>query len=196
MKAPAVLLLAGLALTGRLAGADSAPTAAQLEFFEKEVRPVLIENCYECHGPKKQKSGLRLDSKAFILKGGEIGPVVVPGQPERSRLILAINHAKHKDVEAMPSEDKKLAPKEIAALTEWVRQGLPWPSTGQPEITDPRKHWAFQPIAAPVPPKVAAPDRVRNDVDRFLLAQLEAKGLTYSPEAPKETLIQIGRAHV
>jgi len=190
MKAPALLLLAGLALTGRLAGADPVPTAAQLEFFEKEVRPILIENCYECHGPKKQKSGLRLDSRAFILKGGEIGPVVVPGQPELSRLILAINHTKRKDVEAMPDEEKKLAPKEIAALTEWVRQGLPWPTTGQPEISDPRKHWAFQPIAAPSLPKVTKTDRVRNDVDRFVLSKLEANGLTYSPEAPKETLIR------
>jgi mono/diheme cytochrome c family protein len=190
MKAPALLLLAGLALTGRLAGADAAPTAAQLEFFEKEVRPILAENCYECHGPKKQKSGLRLDAKAFVLKGGEIGPVVVPGQPEQSRLILAVNHAKRKDVEAMPSEDKKLSPKEIAALTEWVRQGLPWPATGQPEIADPRKHWAFQPVANPPPPAVADQARVRNDVDRFVLAKLEAAGLTYAPEAPKETLIR------
>ena len=190
MKAPAFLLLAGLALTGRLAGADAVPTAAQLEFFEKEVRPILAENCYECHGPKKQKSGLRLDARAYILKGGEVGPVVVPGQPEQSRLILAINHTKRKDVEAMPSEDKKLAPKEIAALTEWVRQGLPWPTSGQPEIADPRKHWAFQPIATPTVPKVAAAERVRNDVDRHLLAKLEAVGLTYAPEASKETLIR------
>jgi mono/diheme cytochrome c family protein len=190
MKAPAFLLLAGLALTGRLAGADAVPTAAQLEFFEKEVRPILAENCYECHGPKKQKSGLRLDARAYILKGGEVGPVVVPGQPEQSRLILAINHTKRKDVEAMPSEDKKLAPKEIAALTEWVRQGLPWPTSGQPEIADPRKHWAFQPITAPTLPKVAAAERVRNDVDRHLLAKLEAVGLTYAPEASKETLIR------
>ena len=190
MKAPAFLLLAGLALTGRLAGAEPIPTAAQLEFFEKEVRPVLAEHCYECHGPKKQKSGLRLDARAFVLKGGEVGPVVVPGQPEQSRLILAINHAKRKDVEAMPSEDKKLSPKEIAALTEWVRQGLPWPTNGQPEIADPRKHWAFQPIAAPTLPKVAATDRVRNDVDRHLLAKLEAVGLTYGPEASKETLVR------
>ncbi|MEY4402943.1 MAG: hypothetical protein RIR91_978, partial [Verrucomicrobiota bacterium] len=116
--------------------------------------------------------------------------VVVPGQPEQSRLILAINHTKRKDVEAMPSEDKKLAPKEIAALTEWVRQGLPWPTSGQPEIADPRKHWAFQPIATPTVPKVAAAERVRNDVDRHLLAKLEAVGLTYAPEASKETLIR------
>ena len=114
MKAPVLLLLAGLALTGRLVGADPIPTPAQLEFFEKEVRPILVENCYECHGPKKQKSGLRLDSRAFILKGGEVGAAVVPGQPEQSRLILAINHTKRKDVEAMPSEEKKLAPNGFA----------------------------------------------------------------------------------
>ena len=190
MSPRALLLLAGLAFAGRLAGADPVPTSAQLEFFEKEVRPVLAENCFECHGPKKQKSGLRLDARAFILKGGEVGPVVVPGHPEQSRLILAVNHAKRKDVEAMPSEDKKLAPKDIAALTEWVRQGLPWPASGQPEIADPRKHWAFRPVTTPPAPTVAATDRVRGDVDRFVLAKLEAAGLGYSPEAPRETLVR------
>ena len=79
-------LLGLLPLVGAAEGPT--PTPAQREFFEKEVRPVLAENCYSCHGPKKQKSGLRLDSRDFILKGGEVGPVVVPGNPAASRLIL------------------------------------------------------------------------------------------------------------
>ncbi|MEY4378799.1 MAG: hypothetical protein RLZ85_680, partial [Verrucomicrobiota bacterium] len=82
-----------MALSASAAEQVATPTAAQLEFFEKEVRPVLADNCYKCHGPKKQKSGLRLDSRELILKGGEVGPVVVIGKPEASRLILAINHA-------------------------------------------------------------------------------------------------------
>ena len=93
--------------------------------FDSEIRPLLQEHCIECHGEKKQKSGLRLDSREFVLKGGELGPVVVPGKPEASRLILSINHVKAADVYAMPGEDEKLPPKAIAALTEWVRQGLP-----------------------------------------------------------------------
>ena len=117
-----------LALTASAAEQAGAPTAAQLEFFEKEVRPVLADNCYKCHGPKKQKSGLRLDSRELILKGGEVGPVVISGKPEKSRLILAINHAKGKDIEPMPSADEKIPDKAIDALTEWVRQGLPWPA--------------------------------------------------------------------
>ena len=164
------------------------PTPAQIEFFEKEVRPVLAENCYSCHGPKKQKSGLRLDTREFILKGGEVGPVVVPGNPAASRLILSVNHVKQKDVEAMPGEGEKLPTAQIAALTEWVKQGLPWPTETGPVGVDPRKHWAFQPVVAPAAPSVRSADRVRSPLDAFVLAKLEAEGLTLSPEAPREVL--------
>ena len=164
------------------------PTAAQIEFFEKEVRPVLAENCYSCHGPKKQKSGLRLDSREFILKGGEVGPVVLPGNPAASRLILSVNHVKQKDVEAMPGEGEKLPPAQIAALTEWVKQGLPWPTEAGPAVTDPRRHWAFQPVVAPPAPAVRSADRIRSPLDAFVLAKLEAEGLTLSPEAPRDVL--------
>ena len=178
-----------LGLLPLLGAAESpVPTPAQREFFEKDVRPVLAENCYSCHGPKKQKSGLRLDSREFILKGGEVGPVVVPGDPSASRLILSINHAKQKDVEAMPGEGEKLPANQIAALTEWVKQGLPWPTEAGPAVAEPRKHWAFQPVAAPAVPNVRAADRVRTPVDAFVLAGLEAEGLSLSPEAPREVL--------
>jgi len=179
-------LLGLLPLLGAAEG--PVPTPAQREFFEKEVRPVLAENCYSCHGPKKQKSGLRLDSREFILKGGEVGPVAVPGNPAASRLILSINHAKQKDIEAMPGEGEKLPANQIAALTEWVKQGLPWPTESGPAVTDPRKHWAFQPVVAPAVPTVRAADRVRTPVDAFILAGLEAEGLSLSPEAPREVL--------
>jgi mono/diheme cytochrome c family protein len=79
-----------IALTASAADQAPTPTAAQLEFFEKEVRPVFADHCYKCHGPKKQKSGLRLDSRELILKGGELGPVVVPGKPDLSRLGWAL----------------------------------------------------------------------------------------------------------
>ncbi|MEI6794932.1 MAG: c-type cytochrome domain-containing protein, partial [Verrucomicrobiota bacterium] len=163
-----------LALSASAAEMAAPPTAAQVEFFEKEVRPVLADNCYKCHGPKKQKSSLRLDSRELILKGGEVGPVVVPGKPEVSRLILAINHAKVKDVEAMPSADEKISPKAIAALTEWVRQGLPWPSESSPVAHDPSKHWAFKTVQTPTTPVITSTDeaKVRQPLDRFVLAKL------------------------
>lgn len=167
-------------------------TAAQLEFFEKEVRPVLADNCYKCHGEKKQKSGLRLDSRELVLKGGELGPVVVPGKPEISRLVLSINHAEGKDVYAMPGEDEKIPAKAIAALTEWVRQGLPWPTESSPVAHDPAKHWAFKTVQAPAPPVLAPSDatKVRQPLDRFVLAKLRSAGLDFNPEAPREVIVR------
>jgi len=181
-----------IALTATAAEMDHPPTAAQLEFFEKEVRPVLADNCFKCHGPKKQKSSLRLDSRELILKGGEVGPVVVPGKPEVSRLILAINHAKVKDVEAMPSADEKISPKAIAALTEWVRQGLPWPTESSPLAHDPSKHWAFKTVQAPISPVITSTDavKVRQPLDRFVLAKLKSAGLDFNPEAPREVIVR------
>jgi hypothetical protein len=181
-----------IALSASAAETTGGPTAAQLEFFEKEVRPVLADHCYKCHGEKKQKSGLRLDSRAFVLKGGEVGPVVVPGKPEASRLILSVNHVKAKDVYAMPGEDEKLPPKAIAALTEWVRQGLPWPAETSPVAHDPSKHWAFQTVKAPPVPEAAPADaaKIRQPLDRFVLAKLKASGLDFNPEAPREVVIR------
>jgi hypothetical protein len=181
-----------LPLSATAAETASPPAPAQLEFFEKEVRPVLAEHCYKCHGEKKQKSGLRLDSREFVLKGGELGPVVVPGKPEVSRLILSINHAKGQDVYAMPGEDEKLPPKAIAALTEWVRQGLPWPAEAAPVVHDPSKHWAFKRVAAPVAPVIPSADaaKVNQPLDRFVLAKLKSAGLDFNPEAPREVIIR------
>jgi len=187
-------LIAPLFLAASVGAADPspAPTAAQLEFFEKEVRPVLADHCYKCHGEKKQKSGLRLDSREYVLKGGELGPVVVPGTPETSRLILSINHVKATDVYAMPGEDEKLPPKAIAALTEWVRQGLPWPAEAKPNALDPRKHWAFQPVVAPTPPVVTSTDvaQISQPLDRFVLAKLKEAGLGFNPQAGREVIIR------
>ena len=187
-------LIAPLFLAASVGAAEPslAPTATQLEFFEKEVRPVLADHCYKCHGEKKQKSGLRLDSREYVLKGGELGPVVVPGNPETSRLILSINHVKATDVYAMPGEDDKLPPKAIAALTEWVRQGLPWPAEAKPNALDPRKHWAFQPVVAPTPPVVTSTDvaQISQPLDRFVLAKLKEAGLGFNPQAGREVIIR------
>ena len=187
-------LLAPLFLAASVGAAEPSPTptAAQLEFFEKEVRPVLADHCYKCHGEKKQKSGLRLDSREFVLKGGELGPIVVPGKPETSRLILSVNHVKAPDVYAMPGEDEKLPPKAIAALTEWVRQGLPWPEEAKPLAHDPKKHWAFQPVVAPTPPVVTSTDvaQISQPLDRFVLAKLKEAGLDFNPQAGREVIIR------
>ncbi len=95
----------------------------QIAFFEAEVRPLLAEKCYQCHGPKQQKSKLRLDSRASLAKGGESGAVVIPGHPDESPLIEAINYESLE----MPPDDK-LSDKQIATLTYWVKIGAPWPT--------------------------------------------------------------------
>src|SRR5437763_72418 len=123
------LIVAGLwLLTGRslaVAAETPAVTLEQERFFEEKVRPVLAANCHECHGAKKQESGLRLDSRQAVIEGGDSGErAVVPGEPERSLLVKAINHVG--DYQMPPK--RKLADEQIAALTEWVKMGLPWPA--------------------------------------------------------------------
>src|SRR3954452_15553842 len=117
------LLLAqawGLGAT-RVSAAE--PSAEALQFFETDVRPVLAENCFKCHGPTKQKGGLRLDSREAVLRGGDTGPAVVPGKHDESLLIEAI----HYDGLEMPPGGK-LDEAKIAILTRWVEQGAPWPA--------------------------------------------------------------------
>src|SRR4051794_16133509 len=109
---------------GQQAAKSSAPSPEAVQFFEAKVRPVLVENCFSCHGEKKQRGGLRLDSRSAILEGGDQGPAVVPGEPEKSLLVKAIGH-EDKDLKMPPN--KKLAKEQVADLTRWVKLGAPWP---------------------------------------------------------------------
>jgi mono/diheme cytochrome c family protein len=165
-------------------------TPQQAEFFEARIRPVLAAHCWSCHGAAKQKSGLRLDSRETILAGSENGPVVVPGDPAHSSLIEAILY---KGDTKMPPDGKKLPPRDIEALTAWVKMGLPWPKTGNHGAKDAeawKKHWAFQPVRKAIPPAVRAGDWPITPVDRFILARLEEKRLTPSPAAGRAALIR------
>src|SRR5262249_30258402 len=110
----------------RAVAADGKPEPAQVEFFEKKVRPLLAENCHQCHGPEKQRGGLRLDSRSALLTGGDSGPAIVPGQPEKSRLVQAVQYAG--DLRMPPKS--KLSDEQTAALTAWVKMGAPWPEGG------------------------------------------------------------------
>jgi len=163
-------------------------------FFEKQVRPVLVEKCLGCHGPDKQKGGLRLDTRAAVLTGGDRGPAVVAGKPAESLLIAALGHG---DAVKMPPKNK-LPEAEIAALTEWVRRGVPWPDAaptttitkaGERVFTAEEKaFWAFQHLATPAVP--AAAPLTRNPIDAFVQAKLREKGLDPSPEADRRTLLR------
>ncbi|MDB5313576.1 MAG: hypothetical protein JWO38_7778 [Gemmataceae bacterium] len=175
----------------------AAPPPDAAGFFEKKVRPILAERCLVCHGPDKQKGGLRLDSRAAVLAGGERGAAVVPGKPEESSLVRAVRHG---DELKMPPKDK-LPDAEIAALAEWVRLGAPWPDsqvqanptpkTGDRPFTPEEKaFWAFQPVRRSDPPRVKAAAWCRTPIDHFVLAKLEAAGFTPALEADKLTLLR------
>ncbi|MDA1051820.1 MAG: PSD1 and planctomycete cytochrome C domain-containing protein [Planctomycetota bacterium] len=169
--------------------ADATRGTEHDEFFEREVRPVLVEKCLSCHGAKKQKGGLRLDSRAAVLHGGDGGPAAIAGQPQASRLVNAIRYG---DELQMPP-DKQLEDREIAALTRWVELQLPWPANlpqlaSRPDTS--ATHWAFQPVHQPEIPILEADDRTRTAIDRFVLAKLRDASVSPSEQAARHTLIR------
>ena len=165
------------------------PTAAQIEFFETKVRPVLADHCYSCHGPKKQSAGLRLDTSAGLKAGADNGPVFVAGDPAKSRLIKSV---KREGEYPMPPKTP-LPPAAVAVLAEWVKAGAAVPDDiAKAPTPDPKQHWAFQPIKEPAVPKLAV--AVVNPIDAFVLAKLKEKGLSPAPRADRRTLIR--RAYI
>jgi hypothetical protein len=175
---------------------DVQPTKEGLEFFEKNVRPILSDRCYECHSAAKNssKGGLILDSRDGAFKGGDEGPSVVPGNLEKSLLIKAVRYT---DPEfAMPPKKTggKLPDDKIAILEEWVKMGAPMPAGGSAKLTGltgkARDHWAFQPITKPKVPEVKNKAWVRTPIDAFVLAKLEEKGLQPNPAASPESFLR------
>lgn len=172
------------------ASAKPAPITPQtVEFFEKRIRPVLVEHCFECHGPKKQKAGLRLDSRTALLRGSDGGPVVNPGDPDKSPLIQAIRH--QGELKMPPKQ--KLSDESIEALTLWVKMGVPWPEAVTRTADDAdawKKHWSFQPVRPPKIPPVKDPGLAQTPIDHFVLAKLDSKGWTPAKPADRRTLIR------
>jgi hypothetical protein len=171
----------------------TADTAEDQAFFESRIRPVLIERCYECHGDKKQKGGLRLDSRPAWQAGGDSGAVIKPGDPESSLFIAAIRYA-DEDLQMPPKQ--RLDDREISLLTEWVRRGAPDTRVNAASapagkvsamsLDQARAHWAFQPIRAPALPAGEA----THPIDRFVRARLAVEGLSPSPPAEARTLVR------
>ena len=173
--------------------AASPPDPAKLEFFEKSVRPLLETHCMECHSASKNKTkgGLSMETASSMLKGGDTGPALIAGAPEKSLLLQAVSYA-DPDLK-MPPEGKRLSAEQIAVLTHWIQTGATDPRAGKPPGPDPelaKKHWAFQPVSKPKLPEVKKSSWPRNSVDHFVLAALESKELTPSPEASKQTLLR------
>ena len=176
--------------------ADEPATPEQEKFFEEKVRPVLATKCWECHGSKKQESGLRLDSRAGILKGGDSGkPAALAGDADKSLLIEAIH--RRGDVQMPP--ETKLPDSEIAAITDWVKQGLPWPASATSSLSlnafqraavDRKSHWAYQPVVPPPVPTELVGFQTQGPLDAFVAAKLKAAKLTQSLEADRRTLMR------
>jgi hypothetical protein len=164
--------------------------AAQQVDYARDVKPILTKNCYDCHGAKRQKSGLRLDTVADALEGGNSGPVIVAGKSSQSRLIQAVTGVP--EVPVMPPKDKpRLSAQEITLLREWIDQGAKGPGgEAVAKATGKSKHWGFQPVRRLPPPAVKNTPWARNAIDRFILARLDKGGLVPSPEADRATLIR------
>lgn len=163
-------------------------TAEQLRQFETHVRPILDEHCLKCHGSTKQWASLRLDSRKAILKGGDSGPAAVAGEPDESLLIRAV---RHDDENLKMPQDDKLTDAQIEILSNWVKSGLAFPaaSAASKRHRDPN-HWAFiSPAEVAIPP-VQNSAWPQSDLDRFVLARLEAEGLSPAPKADKQALIR------
>ncbi|WP_165226674.1 PSD1 and planctomycete cytochrome C domain-containing protein [Aquisphaera insulae] len=195
-------LLSGFSLSGGVVADDGA------DFFEAKVRPVLVEHCYACHSSqaKAVKGGLRLDSRDGMLKGGTAGPAILAGKPEESPIVQAVRY--DDETTRMPPKGK-LPPQAIEAIERWVTSGAVMPvasggagdgkSTGATAAAMPaprydfakaRAHWAYQPIRRQPSPIVKDAAWCRSPIDAFVLARLEAAGLSPSPEADRRTLLR------
>ena len=183
----------GLRVLIGLAAVSAISSADPREQFESKVRPVLAKNCFSCHR-QTAMGGLRLDSREAVLKGGNTGPAIVPGKPEESLLMKAVDQT-HERLKMPPSGKMKV--EEIAAIREWIAEGAYWPTeapaqtskTSEYVITpEHRSFWSFQPVKRPAVPEVKSP--TASPIDNFIVAKLEAQGLQRAPRADKRTLIR------
>jgi mono/diheme cytochrome c family protein len=161
-------------------------TRERAEAFESRVRPVLLQRCQSCHGPEEQSSSFRVDSRDAILKGGELGKAIIPGEPENSPLVHAIRRQGERP---MPPEDP-LTPDEVDAVVAWIRDGAHWPATTPTTVDRHRSHWAFQPMKWSQPPTNRDPHWPSSPIDSFTLATIESASLMVSPPADRRTLLR------
>jgi len=158
--------------------------------FAAQVRPLLMKYCSECHGAKEQKSGFRADLGSALLEGGNSGKAIEPGKPDESLLVKSLLGGD--DVIAMPPKDPKPSKEEIELIRKWIAEGASVPPDEPPATEEKVKssHWSFQPIQRAALPEVNQKEWVRNPIDQFVLAKLEAQGMRPSPEADRTTLLR------
>ncbi len=191
-----VWVITFIAVLPSVAQQAAVPTSEQLAFFEKSVRPLLVERCYECHSAKEVSGGLRLDSQLGVATGGDSGPAIVPGQPTQSRLVEAIRY-ENRELQMPPKG--RLSDSEINVLVKWIELGAPDPRDTVPaleigptgmSIEDGRKFWSMLPVSAPGIPTTTATEWLNTPIDNFILAKLEANGLRPAALADQRTMIR------
>jgi hypothetical protein len=188
--------LAGSAALCAPALRADAPAQAGTEFFENKIRPIFVNNCYKCHSSQieKLKGNLSVEFRESLLKGGENGPAIVPGDPDKSLLIKAVRYT-DADLQ-MPPHDKKLPDDQIASLEAWVKMGAPDPRSAGKGMAaqnwgkNRRQHWAFQPIKKIAIPDLPQTNWIANPIDAFILARLQENSMKPNPPADKRTLIR------
>ena len=191
-RAPLVVALGMFCLTAQAVG------TSQLDFFEKKVRPILVQRCYECHSEEsgKKKGGLALDARDTLLMGGDNGPALIPGNPDKSLLIEAVRY-QNRDMQMPPKSPLPAA--EIKVLEEWVKMGAPDPReaiSGKAQgprvinLEAGRQHWAFRPIANPSVPNAKHSATSTHPIDSFISAKLAEKGLSLAPPTDPATFIR------
>jgi hypothetical protein len=189
--------LCSLALLTPPSSAQAEAQSAGEELFEKKVRPILVEKCFKCHSHIKKRGSLSLEGRSAILTGGDNGPAIVPGDPDKSRLIEAISYT---NVDLQMPPKGKLPDVAIRDLTEWVKMGAPWPADNGVKagskgssfdlVGRKAKHWAWRPVQPQRPPEVRLADWPLADVDRFILQRLEDKGPSPAPQADRRTWLR------
>jgi mono/diheme cytochrome c family protein len=181
---PLCLLAVLVAIPPGSRGAD-APSPKSPD-YARDVKPIFAKHCVSCHGPDKQRGGLRLDRKAGALKGGDGGAAIIPGKSGDSPLIRLVSGVGKDTV--MPPKGDRLSAAEVATLRAWIDAGANWPEDGS-AAANPADWWSFKALTKPNPPAVDSTSP-RNPIDNFVLAKLREKGLAPSPEADKRTLIR------
>lgn len=193
-----LLLIFACCFAGPAWAADAPPEPSKdgLEFFEKNVRPILSEHCYKCHSIAEAtaKGGLILDSRDGMYKGGDEGPAVVPGNVAKSMLARAITYTDNELQMPPKKAGGKISDAKIKVLNDWIKMGAPAPVGAGNKLTGlsqkARDHWAYKPVVKPALPEVKNKVWVHNPVDAFVLAKLEAAGLQPNPTATPETLLR------
>ncbi|MFP6763531.1 MAG: DUF1549 domain-containing protein, partial [Planctomycetaceae bacterium] len=193
-----LLLFAGMLGSGQTAADDGKPRldADGIRFYETQIRPLLAQHCYACHGEKKQESSLRLDTWEGLRTGGKSGAVMSAGQPAQSLLLTAVRYG---DPDLQMPPEKRLTKQQIARLEQWIRMGAPHPDAGDMPVAVKKKRispaagrrfWSFRKPVRPSIPVVQTSAWVKSDIDRFVLRKLEENGLQPAPPADRRTLIR------